>query len=116
VRKGRRRAEQAGLRMGDEFDRQSGHHGFEPPLGAKALGKARGAAAVADAIAQPAGDHDARAALRQRDIARDAAQRQAEAVDGGGGKAVFAPTAPSLPQRRSSSGWIALPSMAASVS
>ncbi len=51
--KGRRRAEQARLRIGDELDRQAGHQVFEAPLGAEAFGKARGEQAVADAQAQP---------------------------------------------------------------
>ncbi len=81
ARKRGRRAEQAGLRMGNQLDRKRGHKAFEAPLFDEAFGKARAHEAVADTKAKAARDDDAACPLRQREIARYAAQRQAEAVD-----------------------------------
>src|SRR3546814_18335999 len=82
-------AEQTRLRMGDELDRDRGHEIFEPPLGNKAFGKARPHQMVPNPEAEPARDHHPARALREREVARDAAERQAKAIDGGGSAAVF---------------------------
>src|SRR3546814_8007288 len=82
-------AEQTRLRMGDELDRDRGHEIFEPPLGNKAFGKARPHQMVPNPEAEPARDHHPARALREREVARDAAERQAKAIDGGGSEAVF---------------------------
>src|SRR3546814_9153521 len=76
-------------RMGDELDRDRGHEIFEPPLGNKAFGKARPHQMVPNPEAEPARDHHPARALREREVARDAAERQAKAIDGGGSEAVF---------------------------
>ena len=73
--------------MGNQFDRQTRHQPFKAPLGAEAAGEAGFQQSIADAQAQPARDHHAGRALRQRDIARNRAQRQAEPVNRGGGEA-----------------------------
>src|SRR3546814_5077717 len=73
-RERRRRAEQPRLRVGDQLDRDRRHEILEPSLRHEAFGKARADQMLADAQPQPAGDHHPARPLRQRQVARDAAQ------------------------------------------
>eukprot|EP01041_Mallomonas_annulata_P036043 gene36043-59079_t len=86
----RRRAEKAGLRMGNELDRNSGHQRFEAPLGAETLSKAGADEDILDPQSEATGDNDTcKSALREGNVARDAAQRQTETVHRGCSKTVL---------------------------
>src|SRR3546814_1072373 len=89
AREGRGGAEQARLLMGNQLDRDGGHEILEAPLGDEAFGKARPHQMVADPKTEPARDHHAACSLRQCEVARDAAERQAEAFDRSRGQTVL---------------------------
>lgn len=72
--------EKAGLRVGDQFDRDRRHEILEPPLGDEALGETRPDELVADTQAKPPRDHDAAGALCKRKVACNAAERETEAI------------------------------------
>ena len=58
LRKGRGCPIEAGLRVGDEFDRDRLHAPFEAALGDEAVGKAGLGEAVLQPVAQTPGQHD----------------------------------------------------------
>jgi len=74
-------AEQARLRMDDSFHGDCRHHLLEPALGGEPAAEARARQELGNARAKPAGNDDCIRAVRQRDVASDAAQDQAEAVE-----------------------------------
>ena len=71
--------------MRDQLDRDRRHEILEPSLGDEAFGKARTKKLVAYAQAEPACYHDPARPLSQREVARDAAERQAETIRRCGG-------------------------------
>src|SRR6185312_12776300 len=74
-------AEQTRLRMDNSFHGDCRHHRLEPALGGEPAAEARARKELGNARAEAAGNDDCIRAVRQRDIASDAAQDQAEAVE-----------------------------------
>ena len=88
---GRCGTEQARLRVGDKFDGDRGHQFPETPLGLEPFGKARSEQRFPDPVTEPPGDYDAaETTLGKRNVARDAAERHAEAIHSRCGKTVTA--------------------------
>ena len=90
VREGRRGAIEAGLRMRDELHRDFRHHPFEPTLGDEAMRETGPRQMILEPEPQSARNHHPTGALCKRNVARDSAKRQAEAIERGCGQAVAA--------------------------
>src|SRR3982751_4907184 len=80
LRKRRRGAVEPGLGMRDQLDRYRRHQIAEPSLGDEALAEARLQQMVLEPQPQTARDHHPARPMRQREIARDRAEAEAEAV------------------------------------
>src|SRR3546814_8152501 len=100
LRKSRRGAEQAGLGMGDQFDGDRIHQALKAPLGGEALAETRIEQMVLEPEPEPAGDDHALRPVCEREIARDRAEREAEAIERGNREIVLA-FQRHVPQRRS---------------
>ena len=85
-----RRAKQAGLRMGDEANRDVRHALRQAPLGDKARRESGSAQMVRDPGRDAAGDSDPGRAVRQRQIASHGTERQAEVVERFGSEQIAA--------------------------
>ena len=75
--------------MRDQLDRHFVHPPLEPALGDEAVAEARSRQIVGKPEADAAGDHDRIRALRQRHVAGDRAEAEAQPVKRGIGEALL---------------------------
>ena len=86
---GGRGAVQAGLGMSDQLDRNAGHQRLEAALGDETLAEAGVEQPVLEPQPKSAGDYHAGRPVREREVARDRAEREAETVERRGGERVL---------------------------
>src|SRR3546814_8593164 len=76
--------------MGDQFDGDRIHQALKAPLGGEALAETRIEQMVLEPEPEPAGDDHALRPVCEREIARDRAEREAEAIERGNREIVLA--------------------------